>query len=62
MDQNRKDGLKNEVKGTAKEIAGKVTGNKAREAEGAIQKNIGKVQNAVGKAADRARDDAKKNR
>ena len=32
MDKDRKDGLKHEVKGAAKEVAGKVTGNK-REAE-----------------------------
>ncbi len=60
MDENRKEGLKNEVKGGAKEVAGKVTGNPMREAEGNIQKNIGKVQNQVGKAADEARKEAKK--
>jgi uncharacterized protein YjbJ (UPF0337 family) len=62
MDENRKEGLKNEIKGGAKEVAGKVTGNKAKEVAGNVQKNVGKVQNEVGKAADRARDDAKKSR
>ena len=61
MDQDRKDGLKHEVKGTAKEVAGKVTGNKLREAEGKVEKNLGKIQNAAGKAADDARDQVKKN-
>ena len=60
MDTNRKEGLKHEIKGGIKEAAGKVTGNKAREVEGAIEKNLGKIQHAVGKAVDKARDDAKK--
>jgi uncharacterized protein YjbJ (UPF0337 family) len=60
MDTNRKEGLKHEVKGGIKEVAGKVTGNKAREAAGAVEKNFGKVQNAVGKAADETRKEAKK--
>jgi|HubBroStandDraft_3_1064219.scaffolds.fasta_scaffold3021003_1 uncharacterized protein YjbJ (UPF0337 family) len=61
MDKDRKDGLKHEVKGTAKEVAGKVTGNKLREAEGNVEKNVGKIQNAAGKAADDARNQVKKN-
>jgi uncharacterized protein YjbJ (UPF0337 family) len=61
MDKDRKDGIKHEVKGAAKEIAGKVTGNKLREAEGNVEKNLGKVQNAAGKAADDARNAVKKN-
>ncbi|WP_404611746.1 CsbD family protein [Rhodanobacter hydrolyticus] len=60
MDKNRTEGTKHEVKGAIKEVVGKVTGNKAKEASGNIEKNAGKVQNAVGKAADRARDEAKK--
>jgi uncharacterized protein YjbJ (UPF0337 family) len=61
MDKDRKDGLKHEVKGAAKEVAGKVTGNKLREAEGSVEKNLGKIQHAAGKAADKARDQVKKN-
>jgi len=60
MDTDRKEGLKHEVKGAVKEVAGKVTGNKVREAEGAIEKNVGKVQHAAGKAADDARAAVKK--
>ncbi len=61
MDTDRKEGLKHEIKGTAKELAGKVTGNKLREAEGNVEKNVGKIQNAAGKAADDARNQVKKN-
>jgi uncharacterized protein YjbJ (UPF0337 family) len=62
MDTDRKEGLKHEVKGAVKEVAGKVTANKLREAEGAIEKNVGKVQHAAGKAADNARAAVKKGR
>jgi uncharacterized protein YjbJ (UPF0337 family) len=60
MDKDRKEGLKHEVKGGAKELAGKVTGNSVKEAAGNIEKNVGKIQNAAGKAADQARADVKK--
>lgn len=59
VDKNRTEGMKREIKGTIKEGAGKLTGNKAREVSGNIEKNAGKVQKAVGKAADRARAGAK---
>ena len=62
MDKDRKEGLKHEVKGALKEVAGKITGNKLREAEGAVEKNVGKIQNAAGKAADKARAQVKKAR
>ena len=55
MDKNRTQGLKKEVRGGAKEVAGKVTGNKSKEIAGNVEKNIGKAQNAIGKAADKAR-------
>ncbi|MEP6938799.1 MAG: CsbD family protein [Rudaea sp.] len=51
---------RNEVKSAVKEVAGKATGNRLREAEGNIEKKAGKVQNAVGKAADKARDELNK--
>jgi len=56
VDKNRTEGMKHEVKGGMKEAAGKITGNHAKEASGNIEKNAGKVQREVGKAADRARD------
>ncbi len=37
-----------EVKGSIKEATGKLVGDKALEAEGNIQKNLGKVQAKVG--------------
>jgi len=46
---------KHEIKGAVKEVAGKVTGNPAREAAGNVEKNAGKVQKEVGKAADKSR-------
>jgi len=48
----RTEGAKNQVKGTAKEVAGKVTGNTSQEVEGKVQKNVGKAQGEVGKAVD----------
>jgi uncharacterized protein YjbJ (UPF0337 family) len=47
--------MKHEVKGSAKEMAGKLTGNKVREAKGNAEKNIGKVHKAAGEAIDKAR-------
>lgn len=55
MDSNRIQGTKHEVKGAIKEMAGNVTGNKKREVEGTLEKNAGKVQKEVGKAADERR-------
>lgn len=48
MDKNRTEGTKHEIKGAIKEVAGKVTGNKAREVAGNVEKNVGKMQNEVG--------------
>jgi uncharacterized protein YjbJ (UPF0337 family) len=56
VDKNRTEGMKHEVKGSVKEVAGKITGNPAKEVAGNIEKNAGKVQREVGKATDRARD------
>ncbi len=56
MDKNRKEGTKHQVSGAIKEGTGKVTGDRAKEAEGNIEKNTGKVQREVGKATDDARD------
>ena len=48
-------GERDQVAGTAKELEGKITGDKAREAEGTAQRAAGEVEGAVGDAADRAR-------
>lgn len=55
MDKNRTEGAKHEIKGSVKELVGKVTGNKVKEAKGNAEKNIGKVQKAAGEAIDKAR-------
>lgn len=57
MDRNRIEGTKHQVKGAIKEVAGKVTGNREQQIEGALEKNAGKVQKEVGKAADQIRAD-----
>jgi len=60
VDKNRTEGAKNQAKGSMKEAASKVTGNKSGEIEGKLQKNLGKAQKAVGNAADESRSDARK--
>ena len=55
MDKDRSEGLVEKIKGTAKEVAGKVTGDAKLEAEGKAQKLGGSVQNAVGGAKDALR-------
>ena len=56
MDKDRVAGIGNQAKGTAKEVAGKLTGDAKLKAEGKAQKVAGKVQNAVGGIKDAARD------
>lgn len=55
MDKDRVGGMAEKAKGTAKELAGKVTGDTKLEAEGKAQKAGGTVQNAVGGAKDTLR-------
>ncbi|XUY26301.1 CsbD family protein [Agrobacterium sp. rho-8.1] len=52
MDKNRIEGAAKELKGTIKEAAGKLTGNKKLEAEGRGEKIAGEVQSTVGKGVD----------
>jgi len=56
MDKDRSAGIGHQVKGSVKEAAGKVTGDKKLEAEGKGEKIGGKVQNAIGGAKDSLRD------
>ena len=42
-------GLANEAAGKVKQVLGKAVGNQKLEAEGAVQKNVGKAQETVGK-------------
>jgi uncharacterized protein YjbJ (UPF0337 family) len=48
-------GEQDQVVGKAKELEGQITGDKARESEGKGQQAAGKVEGAVGDAADKAR-------
>ena len=59
MDKDRIDGSANQAKGVIKQAAGKLTGDTKLQAEGAADKAVGKVQNAVGGAKDALRDAAK---
>ena len=59
MDKDRSAGIGHQVKGSVKEAAGKVTGDKKLEAEGKGEKLGGTVQNAVGGAKDSVRDATK---
>lgn len=52
MDRNRVEGTKHEIKGAIKEAAGKMTGNKAQQMAGNMERNAGKAQKAMSKAAD----------
>jgi uncharacterized protein YjbJ (UPF0337 family) len=56
MDSDRVKGAAHQAKGAVKEAAGKLTGDKKIEAEGAAEKSAGKVQNAVGGLKDSARE------
>jgi uncharacterized protein YjbJ (UPF0337 family) len=56
MDKDRVEGAAHQAKGSVKEAAGKVTGDKKTQAEGAAEKAAGKVQNAAGGAKDAVKD------
>ncbi len=60
MDSDRIEGAAHQAKGAIKEAVGKVTGDAKTEAEGAAEKNAGKVQNAIGGMKDSVRDAMKK--
>ncbi len=56
MDKDRVEGAAHQAKGSIKEAAGKVTGDKKTQAEGAAEKAAGKVQNTAGGAKDAVKD------
>lgn len=62
MDKNRTEGMKHEVSGATKETIGKVTNDRSQELSGNVEKNAGKVQREVGKAADDIRETRRENR
>jgi uncharacterized protein YjbJ (UPF0337 family) len=59
MDKDRVEGAAHQAKGSIKEAAGKVMGDKKTQAEGAAEKAAGKVQNTAGGLKDAVRDTAK---
>lgn len=50
MNKDQKDGRIKEVKGTVKEVAGRVTGDSKLENKGKVQNAVGKTQAAYGDA------------
>jgi uncharacterized protein YjbJ (UPF0337 family) len=56
VDKDRIAGAAKQVKGTVKEVAGKITGDAKLQAEGRADKVEGKVQNAIGGAKDAVRE------
>jgi uncharacterized protein YjbJ (UPF0337 family) len=59
MDKDRIAGSAKEAKGSVKQAAGKLTGDAKLQAEGAAEKNAGKLQNALGGAKDAIRQSTK---
>jgi uncharacterized protein YjbJ (UPF0337 family) len=55
MDRDRVKGSAHQVKGTAKSVAGKITGDTKLEAEGELDKVAGKIQNTIGGIKDSVR-------
>ena len=55
MDKDRMKGSAEQAKGTVKEVAGKILGDKKLETEGKTEKAVGQVQNAVGGLKDTLR-------
>lgn len=59
MNKHQTEGIGKKISGTAKDLVGKVTGDRKLQGEGKIEKGIGKVQKKVGDiqdGADRERD------
>lgn len=56
MDKNRIEGAVRQVKGSVKEAAGKISGNRQLEVEGKSDKIAGEAQSALAKAKDRVKD------
>ena len=49
-------GVGKQIKGSVKETAGRVTGNRRVEAEGAAEKTVGKVQKGFGDIKEKVKD------
>jgi uncharacterized protein YjbJ (UPF0337 family) len=53
MNKHQDAGLGKQIKGTAKDIAGKISGDRILQGEGKIEKTVGKVEKKVGDAQER---------
>jgi uncharacterized protein YjbJ (UPF0337 family) len=60
MDKDRIAGAARQIKGAVKETVGKLTGDAKTQAEAAVEKAAGMVQNIVGGAKDAVRETVKK--
>jgi len=56
MDSNRVKGTVDELVGVAKQKTGEMTGSTQLQVEGVVQQAKGKLENALGKAADAVRE------
>jgi len=56
MNKDQVKGRIDEVKGKAKEVVGKIIDDKDLEVEGAVQKNVGKLQAGFGDLAEDVKD------
>ncbi|MBB5447454.1 MULTISPECIES: CsbD family protein [unclassified Paraburkholderia] len=59
MDRNRVEGTAKELKGSVKEAIAKVTGNRAKQAEGAAEKIAGRIQARIGEETEELRERVK---
>ena len=55
MDKDRFKGAAQKIKGSIEKTIGKITGNRKLEAEGKIDKAVGKLRSATGNAKDEIR-------
>jgi uncharacterized protein YjbJ (UPF0337 family) len=60
MDKDRIAGAAKEVKGSVKEVMGKVVGDAKLQSDGKAERTAGKIQNAVGGIKDTVREVVKK--
>jgi uncharacterized protein YjbJ (UPF0337 family) len=60
MDKDRIAGVAKEVKGSVKEVMGKVVGDAKLQSDGKAERTAGKIQNAVGGIKDTVREVVKK--
>jgi uncharacterized protein YjbJ (UPF0337 family) len=56
MNRDQVKGRAKEAGGKAKEVAGRVTGNRTMEGKGIAKKTLGKIQKSLGDSAERSRE------